>query len=274
MVGLVLGSASAEEPAKKEKSASTPPARKYEPLIIPGEQGASATPVPPVHQEIIKEQDKDFNSSASVETGSSGSRLVIPIEAEKEKKQQLWIYTLPEENAARKKDQDEEIRRLEQSENTQKSKQLPDWAIDPEHRKYFAADASEYSSDTIPGTDISTLDRGPFDLRKKPATDGEDPSAPYTSTRSSRLDEPARVTLPGGTSLTTARDASEVKKPGKLESGYLTKPEPAADKSADYNQLYESNNKEKKVEDFYDGLNKPVKVEKADDRYHKPQKPL
>jgi len=274
-MGLVLSAVSAEEPAKKENTASPPPARKYEPLIIPGEQGSSVTPVPSVHQDITKDQEKDFAPSASVETTSGGSRLVIPIEAEKEKKQQLWIYTLPEEIATRKKNQEEEAKRVEQSEDAQKSKQLPDWAIDPEFRKYFVSpDALQNSSENIPGTDINALDRGPFDPRKKTATDGEDSSAPYFSTRNSWVDEPGRVTLPGGTSLTPAKEASETKKGSKLEAGYLAKPEAAPDKRTDYNQLYQSNQKEKRVEDFYDGLNKPVKVEKADDRYHEPQKPL
>ena len=253
----MLAAASAEDTPKTEKSASSPPSRRYDPLIIPQSQDALPAPVSTTQKEISRETGKAAVSAASPET-QSGSLLIIPTEVEKDKskKQSLWIYTLPEEQAAREQQRIEETRRTEQWEESQKARQLPEWAIDPEFRKYFLMpDAGGTSPAAASASGAGLADRNPFGSDRK-AKSG-----------------PAGSIFSGGASSTSDKESPKKKE----EAGFLDKSSGTGDdivrKNANFDPLYQSNQKQKRVEDFYDGLNKPVEVESSSDRYHKPQKP-
>ena len=256
----------AEDAPKKEKSASPPV--KYEPLVIPKDEGAGAAPVSSPQKELSKDREKDTVSAGEIEMSSPG-RLVLPSDANRDeksgKKQPLWIYTLPEEQAVRRQELLEESRRIEQWEQMEKARQLPAWAIDPKFQKYF-----------LPPEDVQNPTRAPpsagqdfFDSNGK--TPSDDPSA-YVPFRSL---QPASDTslFSGGTSLTLGQPPEKKKE----DADFLVKPSGGADdavrKDAGYGSLYQSNQRQKRIEDYYDGLNKPVEADEASDRYHKPQKP-
>ena len=250
MTGLMLAAASAEYASKKEISASLPASRRYDPLIISESRDAPSTPVPPTQKEISREDQKEAVSAAGPET-QSGGRLIIPIEAEKdkEKKQSLWIYTLPEEQAVRRQQRMDESRKIEQWEESQKARRLPEWAIDPEFQKYLLLpDAGQNHPSIASGSNARLPDLDLF----APAGKAK---APDSSTHGS--------IFPGGSSLTSGKESPKKKE----EADDIVR------KDADFDPLYQSNQKQKRVEDFYDGLNKPVEVEQSSDRYHKPQKP-
>lgn len=256
MTGLMLAAASAEDASKKEKSASLPASRRYDPLIMPESQGATAAPVPQQRKEVSRETDKEAVSAAGPET-QSGGRLIVPIEAEKDKdkKQSLWIYTLPEEQAVRRQQRMDESRKIEQWEESQKARQLPEWAIDPEFRKYLLLpDAGQNHPSIASGSSARLPDLDLFAPAGKAKEPGL-PKAPDSSTHGS--------IFPGGSSLTSGKEPSKKKE----EADDIVR------KDAEFDPLYQSNQKQKRIEDFYDGLNKPVEVEQSSDRYHKPQKP-
>lgn len=265
-LGLVA-SACAEDAPKKEKSAPAPPGKTYQPLIIPGGPDGNTTPVPQPGKDLPGESDKDEASGPGPES-STGGRMPLPIDAGKEKKQELWIYTLPDEEAARKKQQREEEREMERVQEIRKTGQLPDWAVDPEFRKYFL----EQDPQAVPGA--GTQGRTPFDMGldwKTPRQPGEDsesdsPDEEATFQGNVPLKGPDQGLFPTGTSLNTGKAPF-----GPDESGGA--PTRPSDERMDYDRLYQSNQKQKRVEDFHDGLNKPMEVEKSSDRYHKPQKP-
>jgi hypothetical protein len=126
-MGLLVAGASAEDAPKKEKSASAP--TRYEPL--PDAKGASTPAVPEPQKELPEDREKDSGGPVGI-GASSQVGVTLPPDADKDpKKQQLWIYTLPEEQAVREQEHLQEMRRLEQWEETQKARQLPDWAGDP-----------------------------------------------------------------------------------------------------------------------------------------------
>ena len=266
---LALSAGFAEDAPKKEKASPAAGSRAYEPLVIPDKQGGGATPVPSAQKELPKDGDKQIEAVVGPET-SSGGGIVIPIEAQKDKKQQLWIYTLPEEETALRKQQEEEARQMERPEDALKARQLPSWAIDPEFRKYFLTpDAG--SNPSQPGaasTDWNFF--GPIQgqgAQKEPGTPAAGGWPSLVPVQGALPVAGSTGSLfPGGTSLTTGKDTT--KAPPEMDLS--AKP---ASEGTDYDALYQSNQKQKRIEDFHDGLNKPVETEKSSDRYHKPQKP-
>jgi len=250
-MGLVAVGASAEEAAKKEKSASEP--IKYEPLIVPEGRGAAVTAVPTPQKDLPEDREKEATGPVGAGPSSQMGIRLPPDAAEAEKKPQLWIYTLPEEQAARDQERLQQMQQIEEWERNQQASQLPEWAVDPELRKYLLAPET--------GPRPGAADGNWFDAQPKTA-------APHD------LSRPADDSLfTGGTALTSGKNPD----PKKEDTGFLIKPSGGAEdsvrKDVGFGGLYQSNQKQKRVEDYYDGLNKPVEVDQANDRYHKPQKP-
>jgi hypothetical protein len=229
----------------------------YRPLIMPEKPAETAVPAP--KQEIPADKT-DKSPAVESESGARPSGLFLLQDAEdKQKKQELWIYTQPQEEAALAEQRKEEDRRIAGMERG--DRQLPSWAVDPQYRKYTEGTEPEkgyWKTDfTVSQPRSSENEFVPEKLDAQP-------------TPSATLDRPL---FPEGTSLNTGREAAKPE-PGFLAPSTVQSEKSAEKGAADYGNLYQSNKKEKQVEDFYSGVNKPTKTEREADRHHKPQKPM
>jgi hypothetical protein len=255
----------ADQPAADAKNAVKEPA--YRPLILPEKPQAPAVPSP--KQEIPPEK---IGKAAPTEADSAvrpTGIFILPDAEEKKNKQELWIYTQPQEEAALAEKRREEGRRIAEVEKEQGDKKLPSWAVDSEYRKY-TQDGVDGPERGLWKTDSPS--REPGWLFSDPLTTSEAPAAqdPFLSIGGISVEGIGTKPRDPGLIVAPAAGAKPADTPAPETGGLYQSREYEIfeGRSAAYNK------KEKRVEDFHSGVNKPTTTERELERHHKPQKPL
>ncbi|MBV9463575.1 MAG: hypothetical protein JO317_05045 [Verrucomicrobiae bacterium] len=274
-LGVVLASlafaALAEDKPDAPKPKAAPKKPAYQPLEIPEDTGQVSVP----SKDTPTTGDQDLKPGESGESAGSASpsrgTLIVPTDKKKEgdSNSKLWIFTQPAEQAEADNKLREERIRQKQWEELQQASRLPDWATDPEYRKYY--DAGQTRDERS----------GPMDASGDPGFAPTPAPGPSDSVMFPDL-------TVGGAGAGAGTQTGPASPPLFKSSDSLTKPATPSpfvpslpstggsllvDPNAGRSELLDPNSDKKKIEDLTPGLNTPWEPDQSSDRYHKPDQP-